>query len=105
VDQSHTVNVASCNGNGNGESGFCLGLRIVIAAAGAMALLAVILIACVPQAWVPLLIAAAVFAALAAIAWIIWAVLGCPTPCGWGYLLSGQVMLGAGVASIILSGC
>jgi hypothetical protein len=105
ADQSHTVNVPSCDGNGDGDGGFCLGLRIVIAAAGAMALLAVILIACVPQAWLPLLIAAAVFAALAAIAWIVWALLGCPTPCGWGYLLSGQVMLGAGVASIILSGC
>ena len=104
---STSVNLPSCGGGGNGggDTGWCLGLRIVIAAAGAIAILAALLALCIPAIATTLLIIAASFALLAALAWFVRWLLGCPDPCQFALLLSSQIALGAGIGALIFSGC
>lgn len=105
--QSITVDVPACGGDddddGDGSFG-CLFGRIIIAAAGAIALLALILALCVPAAATALLIVAAAFAALAIVVMIFWLIF-CDAPCRWAVLLGGQVLLGAGIGALIFSAC
>ncbi len=70
-----------------------------------MAILAALLAICVPAAATALFITAGVLALIAAIAGIFYAIF-CPNkPCKAALLISGQSLLGAGVAAIILSAC
>lgn len=101
-----SVTLPSCGGNGGGgDTGWCLGFRIIIAVAGAIAILALLLALCIPAAATALLIIAASFAVLAGIAWFLRWLFGCPDPCQFPLLLSSQIALGAGVGALIFSGC
>jgi hypothetical protein len=99
---STTVSVPSCIVDD--EIG-CLILRIIIAAAGAIAILALLLALCIPPAATTLFIIAASFALLAGLAWFLWWLFGCPDPCQFALLLSSQIALGAGVGALIFSMC
>jgi hypothetical protein len=87
------------------ESSGCGALRLIVAVAGAMAILAALLAICVPAAATALFITAGVLAALAAIAGILYAIFCRKKPCEVALLISGQSTLGAGAAAIILSAC
>jgi len=87
------------------ESTGCGALRLIIAIAATLAILAGLLAICVPPAATILFIIPGVFAAIAAIAGIVYAIF-CPNkPYRVGFLVVGQALLGAGVAAIILSAC
>lgn len=106
-DSEFNVTVLGCNGTppDDDESSGCGGLRLAVAIAGALAILATLLAICVPPAATALFIIAGVFAAVALITGILYAIF-CPNkPCKVGLLISGQSSLGGGVAAIILSAC
>ncbi|MCC6557181.1 MAG: phage holin family protein [Polyangiaceae bacterium] len=105
-----TVSVPACDGGGDGGDGGdgglgCGILRVVIAIAAAVGLVAALLALCVPAAAFALGIIAGALALGALIAGIVYA-LFCPDkPCAWALLVSGQALLGAGVAAILFSAC
>ncbi|WP_373050423.1 hypothetical protein [Thalassovita aquimarina] len=88
------------------DEGFGCGLlRLLVAIAAALAILAGLLALCVPPAATALWIAAAAAAIAALVGGIIYAIF-CPNkPCNVALLISGQSTLAAGVVAIVLSGC
>jgi hypothetical protein len=105
------VDVPACPGttppdeDEDDESSGCGGLRLVVAIAAALAILAALLAMCLPPAATALFTIAGVFAVIAAIGGFIYAIF-CPNkPCKVGLLITGQSSLAAGVSAIVLSAC
>lgn len=94
------------NGGGNGEEeGWgCFTLRAIMTIAAILALVAVSLAACIPQAAPALIWMAAILGAAAAIAGFFWTIF-CPKPCAWALLLAWQVAFGAGWALLYFTKC
>jgi hypothetical protein len=85
------------------ESAGCLGLRIAIAVLAALGFLFAMLAGCLGVE--ELYYVSGGFLTVAAVLLVIYA-LFCPNkPCSWALLLTGQILLGTGVAAIILSNC
>ena len=105
------VVIPACNGtppldeDEDEESSGCGGLRLAVAIAGALAILAALLAICIPAAATALWIIAAFAAVVAVIGGIIYAIF-CPNkPCKVGLLITGQSSLAEGVVAIVLSAC
>lgn len=106
-----TFDVPSCGGDdggddddGGGEGGWCRIGRWVMVISAALAILAGMLVLCVPAAAPALGWIALGFAIAAAIAGILWGIF-CKKPCGWGLLLAWQSTFGAGVGALYFTTC
>jgi len=100
------------NGGGNegGEGAGCMTARWLIAIGAAVAMLAGLLMICVPAATAALLWVAGIAAAVAALAiaarWIADRLgYACPNPCGMNLLITWQVMFGAGIGALYFTSC
>jgi len=96
------VSVPACQsstGNG-GENAGCIVARLLAVVLFALALLAVLLGICIPVLAPAIYWIAFGLAVAGLIALVLWLVLCGDKPCGWGWLLPAQVLLGAGWISV-----
>jgi hypothetical protein len=90
---------------GEGEGNGCSILRFLVVAAAIVAIIAALLMTCLPPAaYQALLAIAAVAGGLGLLGGIFWAIF-CPKPCGIAILLLGQVTLGVGMGVLYFSLC
>ncbi|HJQ41207.1 MAG TPA: PKD domain-containing protein [Thermoanaerobaculia bacterium] len=106
---STNVTVPACGGGGNGGNGGgggfgCLGARIIMTIAAILAIAAASIALCIPPAATFLFTAAAIFAGIALIAGILFAIF-CPKPCAWGILFTWQVLIGVGLILLCFTTC
>ena len=93
------------NTSDDDESFGCGALRIGVAIAAALTILAVLLAICVPAAATALIYVAIGAVILTVILTVVYSIF-CPNkPCKVGLLISGQSSLAAGVAALVLSAC
>lgn len=107
------VVITDCKGNGDSDPNdkppsnpwFCGPLRTLIAVSAGLSLFFLVMIICLPAAWLPLLIAAGVSLVLGVIAGILHSYFCPANPCNFALLSSAQAALSAGSTLIIYSVC
>ena len=107
-----SVVITDCKGKGDDPNDkppsnpwFCGPLRTLIAVSAGLSLFFLVMIICLPAAWLALLIAAGISATIGAIAGILHSIF-CPTnPCNFALLSTAQAALSAGSTLMIYSLC
>lgn len=107
VESAEITDCVSDDDDDDGDSNpwFCGALRAVVGVAAAIAVFALVMIICVPAAWLPLLITAGIAAVVSIVAGILVAIF-CPNlPCNYALLTTAQATIAGGSALIVFSAC